>query len=110
MGLLRFHRVYKSRQELRQASMRRVSPVTESQQVIADERSRFVDRAAGRKLRKSLGLQAIQAHNNRLWALRPLENPRVGGSIPSQATNKVNDLAQSFRLGFVVYGCRVGII
>ena len=25
-----------------------------------------------------------------------IENPRVGGSIPPQATNKVNDLAHSF--------------
>ena len=36
-----------------------------------------------------------------------LENPRVGGSIPPQATNKINDLAQPARLGFVVSGLHV---
>jgi hypothetical protein len=33
-----------------------------------------------------------------------IENPRVGGSIPPQATNKINDLAQPTRQGFVGSG------
>jgi hypothetical protein len=37
-----------------------------------------------------------------------IENPRVGGSIPPQATKKINNLAQPTRLGFVVSGHRVG--
>jgi len=33
-----------------------------------------------------------------------IENPRVGGSIPPQATIRINHLAQPLRLGFVVSG------
>jgi len=37
-----------------------------------------------------------------------IENPRVGGSIPPQATIRINDLAQLPRLGFVVSELDVG--
>ena len=37
-----------------------------------------------------------------------IENPRVGGSIPPQATIRINELARPARLGFVVSGVRAG--
>ena len=36
-----------------------------------------------------------------------IENPRVGGSIPPQATIQINDLAQPHPLGFVASGLHV---
>ena len=39
-----------------------------------------------------------------------LENPRVGGSIPPQATSQVKHLAPFTRRGFVVLGAQVAII
>ena len=49
-------------------------------------------------------LEISTRQNSREFEVSHIENPRVGGSIPPQATKKINDLAQPHPLGFVVSG------